>query len=67
MNKLFYSITLFLALATTLPTYGIITTMGATVTDGRIIIYSKEEHDDNSLHIKEPFKFSKQIRSFLNE
>lgn len=38
-----------------------------TVTDGRIIIYSKEEHGDHSLHIKEPFKFSEQIRSFLNE
>lgn len=38
-----------------------------TVTDGRIIIYSKEEHGDHSLHIKEPFKFSEQIKSFLNE
>lgn len=38
-----------------------------TVTDGRAIIYTKEEHGDHFLHLKEPVKFSEQIKSFLQD
>lgn len=38
-----------------------------TVPDGRAIIYSKDEHADHFLHLKEPQKFAKQLKSFLRE
>lgn len=36
-----------------------------TVADGRSIIYSKEDHGDHFLHLKEPIKFTEQIKDFL--
>ncbi|MBD3906296.1 alpha/beta hydrolase [Chryseobacterium sp. Ch-15] len=38
-----------------------------TVPDGRSIIYSKDEHGDHFLHLKNPLKFAEQVRTFLNE
>ncbi|MVT07823.1 alpha/beta fold hydrolase [Chitinophaga tropicalis] len=38
-----------------------------TVPDGRIIIYTKKEHGDHFLHLKEPIKFAEQLKSFLCE
>lgn len=38
-----------------------------TVKNSRVIIYTKEEHGDHFLHLKNPVRFSGQIRSFLNE
>ena len=41
--------------------------IAATVPGGRAIIYTKNEHGDHFLHLKDPVKFSEQLRSFLCE
>lgn len=37
------------------------------IADGRSIIYSKEDNGDHFLHLKEPIKFTEQIKAFLSE
>lgn len=36
-----------------------------TVSDGRAIVYGKNEHGDHFLHLKEPKKFAEQLHDFL--
>ncbi|MEG0870715.1 MAG: alpha/beta hydrolase [Hafnia sp.] len=38
-----------------------------TVSNGRAIVYAKSEHGDHFLHLKEPLKFTEQLKAFLRE
>ncbi|MEQ9969478.1 alpha/beta hydrolase [Pectobacterium carotovorum] len=38
-----------------------------TVPDGQALIYGKNENGDHFLHLKEPLKFSEQLKNFLQE
>ncbi|KML68301.1 alpha/beta fold hydrolase [Pectobacterium peruviense] len=38
-----------------------------TVPDGQMIVYSKNENGDHFLHLKEPLKFSEQLKTFLQK
>ncbi|WP_219993353.1 alpha/beta fold hydrolase [Pectobacterium carotovorum] len=38
-----------------------------TVPDGQMIVYGKNENRDHFLHLKEPPKFSEQLKTFLQK
>lgn len=39
--------------------------IASVVPDGRAIIYGKDEHGDHFLHLKDPVRFTNEVRSFL--